>query len=74
MYGFAAYDSALVAMRSRAALEQLFMVITLGEMLGVPVLPHYYTFRLLPYLLPRIFAWKRSVLRKRDLTDIDMEM
>jgi hypothetical protein len=74
MYGFAAHESALIALRSRAAMEQLFMVIAMGDMLGVPVLPPYYSLRLLPYLLPRISAWKRSVLKQKDLTDIDMEM
>jgi hypothetical protein len=74
MYGFAAHESALIALRSRAVMEQLFMVIAMGDMLGVPVLPPYYSLRLLPYLLPRISAWKRSVLKQKDLTDFDMEM
>ena len=50
------------------------MVVTMGNMLGVPVLPSYYSLRLLPYMLPRISAWKRSVLKQKDLTDIDMEI
>ena len=74
MYGFAAHESTRIALRSRAAMEQLFMVITMGDMLGIPVLPPYYSLRLLPYLFPRISAWKRSVLKQKDLTDIDMEM
>jgi hypothetical protein len=74
IYGFAAHESALVALKSRAAMEQLFMVASLGGMLGVPVMPPYYSLRLLPYLLPRISAWKRSVLKQKDLTDIDLDI
>jgi hypothetical protein len=74
IYGFAAYESALIALRSRAAMEQLFMVVIMGDMLGVPILPQYYSLRLLPHLLPRISAWKRSILKQKDFTDIDMDI
>jgi len=33
------------------------------------LLPPYYAMRLLPYILPIIETWKRSLLRERDLTD-----
>ncbi len=39
-------------------------------MLGVPVLPPYYTLRLLPYVVPSINGWKHSMMRERDLTDL----
>jgi hypothetical protein len=38
-----------------------------GDMLGVPILPPYYGLRLLPYVVPQIATWKRSVLREREL-------
>jgi hypothetical protein len=47
--------------------EKLFMLAVLGEMLGVPILPPYYGLRLLPFLLPRLEAWKLSVVREREL-------
>jgi hypothetical protein len=50
-------------------MEHLFMVITVGDMLGVPVLPPYYSLRLLPHLVPKIATWKRRMLREKDLTD-----
>ena len=40
------------------------------DALGVPVLPPYYTLRLLPYVMPNITGWRRSMLRERDLTDL----
>jgi hypothetical protein len=39
-------------------------------MLGVPVLPPYYTLRLLPYVVPHMAGWRRSMSRERDLTDL----
>ncbi len=68
-YGAAAHDSARFAMKSRANMEHLFLLITIGDSLGVPVLPPYYSLRLLPYLVPEIDAWKRRMLREKDLTD-----
>jgi hypothetical protein len=36
----------------------------------VPILPPYYSLRLLPYIVPSIDAWRRSMLRERDITDL----
>ncbi|MGA2330712.1 MAG: hypothetical protein ACLP9S_07875 [Syntrophales bacterium] len=68
-YGVAAHDSARFALRTRAGMEHLFILITVGDMLGVPILPPYYSLRLLPYLVPQISTWKRRMLREKDLTD-----
>ena len=68
-HGMAGYEFARHAMEERAARESLFMAITLGDMLGVPVMPPYYSLRLLPYALPDLAAWKRRALRERALTD-----
>ena len=45
------------------------MLITLGDMLGIPLLPPYYSLRLLPYAVPNIATWKRRLFRERDFTD-----
>ena len=50
-------------------MEHLFILITMGDMLGVPILPPYYSLRLLPYVVPQISTWKRRMLREKDLTD-----
>ncbi len=57
------------ALEMRASLESLFMLATVGDMLGVPVIPPYYSLRLLPYVVPNIASWKRRVLRPREFTD-----
>jgi hypothetical protein len=68
-YGMAAHDMSRHAMRTRASMEHLFILITMGDMLGVPIRPPYYSMRLLPYVVPQISTWKRSMLREKDVTD-----
>ena len=46
VYGVAAHDSARFAMKSRASMEHLFILITMGDLLGVPILPPYYSLRI----------------------------
>jgi hypothetical protein len=68
-YGMAAHDMTRHAMRTRASMEHLFILVTMGDLLGVPILPPYYSLRLLPYVTPQISTWKRRMLREKDLTD-----
>ncbi len=69
LFGMLGLEFASHALEMRASLENLFMLGTVGEMIGVPVLPPYYSLRLLPYLVPQISTWKRRVLREREFTD-----
>jgi hypothetical protein len=69
IYGMAAHDMSRYALRTRASMEHLFILITMGDLLGVPILPPYYSLRLLPYVVPQISTWKRRMLREKDLTD-----
>jgi hypothetical protein len=48
----------------------LFVLITMGDWLGIPILPPYYALRLLPHVLPHITGWKCCLLREHDLTDL----
>jgi hypothetical protein len=68
-YGMAAHDMTRQAMRTRASMEHLFILITMGDLLGVPILPPYYSLRLTPYVVPQISTWKRRMLREKDVTD-----
>jgi len=70
LYGMASHGQVTAALRTRMYLEHLFMFMTLGDMLGVPVLPPYYSLRLLPYAVPNIKSWKRRVFKERDFTDV----
>jgi hypothetical protein len=69
-YGMTGYEFARHAIETRATLENLFMVVVVGDMIGLPVIPPYYSLRLLPFVTPEILAWKRRVLRERDFTDL----
>ncbi|MGE5251280.1 MAG: hypothetical protein ACM3QS_13825 [Bacteroidota bacterium] len=69
LYGMLGMEFAEHALEMRASLESIFMLGTVGDMLGVPVLPPYYSLRLLPYLVPHISTWKRRVLREREFSD-----
>jgi hypothetical protein len=69
VYGMATHDSTRYAQRTRGSMEHLFILVTMGDMVGVPVLPPYYSMRLLPYAVPEIATWKRRMLREKDLTD-----
>src|SRR2546428_13804172 len=69
VYGMASHDMARQAVRTRASMEHLFILTTMGDLLGVPILPPYYSMRLLPYVVPQISTWKRRMLREKDLTD-----
>jgi len=69
LYGMAIHDQARALARERGSLEHLFVLISFGDLLGVPILPPYYSLRLLPYVVPMINAWRRRMLRERDLLD-----
>ena len=69
MYGMASHDMARSALRTRASMEHLFILITMGDLIGVPILPPYYSLRILPYVVPQIATWKRRLLREKDVSD-----
>lgn len=70
MFGMFLYDAVVMFRRQRADLEYLFVLISFGDLIGLPILPPYYSLRLLPYIVPLLNIWKRRMLRERDLTDL----
>ena len=70
LYGATTFEWVRDMRRKRGEIEQLFVLVTFGDIIGIPILPPYYTLRLLPYIVPAINRWKRSLLRERDLTDL----
>ncbi|NTU84657.1 MAG: hypothetical protein HGA45_35715 [Chloroflexales bacterium] len=69
LYGMMGYEFEKHGIAMRASMETLFMAVTFGDMLGLPIIPPYYSLRLLPYVVPQISTWKRRMLREKDLTD-----
>jgi len=70
IYGMAFHDMIRLQQRERSALEHLFLLTNYGDLVGVPILPPYYSLSLLPYIVPQLNAWRRHILRERDLTDL----
>jgi len=69
MYGLTIHELDLELKKERGRINHIFMLIVFGDLIGLPLLPPYYSMRLLPYIIPSIENWKRSLLRERDLTD-----
>jgi len=65
LHGMGGYEFSRHAVEMRSSLGAMFMTITIGDMIGLPVLPPYYSLRLLPYVVPEVSGWKRRVLRER---------
>lgn len=69
MYGMMLHEMDLEMKKEKGHLDNLFMLVVFGDLVGLPLLPPYYSMRLLPHIVPSIENWKRRVLRERDLTD-----
>jgi len=69
LFGMMGYEITQHAVEMRASLESLFMAITVGDIVGLPIIPPYYALRLVPYVVPQMQTWKRRVLRERDFTE-----
>ena len=70
LYGMALHDMARAALRQRGSMEHLFILISFGDLLGVPILPPYYALRLLPFIVGDVQNWKRRMMRERDIVDM----
>lgn len=68
-YGMYGFEIERHTIEMRASMETLFMAITFGDMLGLPIIPPYYSLRILPYIVPNIETWKRRTLREREFTE-----
>lgn len=65
-YGLTGYEFVRHAVEMRHQMETVFMVVTLGDLVGVPVLPPVYSLRLLPHVVPEIATWKRTLARRKE--------
>ena len=70
IYGASVYDWVREVQKQRGELERFFVLVAFGDLIGIPILPPYYSLRLIPYVMPKLESWKRCVLRERDLTDM----
>jgi len=68
-YGMIGFEFEQQARELRGELETAFLLLTVGDMLGIPVMPPLYALRVLPYVVPSVETWKRRVLRERDIIE-----
>lgn len=73
IFGMTYYEMLRTLHKERAEREHLFVLISFGDLIGVPILPPYYSLRLLPFIVPQITMWKHRLLREKDLTDLVAE-
>lgn len=73
LYGFTAYELHRDLKKEKGNIDNLFMLVIFGDLVGLPLLPPYYSMRLLPYIIPRINTWKRHLLKERDIIDVLVE-
>ena len=66
LHGLTGYEFARHALEMRRELEAVFMVVTMGDLIGVPILPPVYSLRLLPYVVPEIAKWKKQMARRKE--------
>jgi hypothetical protein len=68
--GIAYFEIGQTARQEKLVWQDLFMLLTFGDLLGVPILPPYSSLRILPHVLPGMDPWKKRMLRERDLTEV----
>jgi len=68
-YGLMLHEMDLEMKKEKGHLDNLFMLVVFGDLIGLPLLPPYYSLRLLPHIVPSLETWKRRILREKDLTD-----
>jgi hypothetical protein len=70
IYGATIWETVRDLEKERGRREKLFILLVFGDLLGVPILPSFYTLRLLPYVALSFDGWRMSLSRPRDLTDM----
>ena len=69
-FGAATLEIEQIARHEKLARHDLFLILTFGNLLGIPILPPCYSLKIFPYVFPGIDSWKKRLLREHDLTEI----
>lgn len=68
-YGIFMHETVMVHRRSAKRIEQLLFLVTMGDIVGIPIIPPYYALRLMAHYSLDLDKWKAFVIRERDFTD-----
>lgn len=66
IYGLTGYQFVRQATELKHESEALFFLVTLGDFIGIPVMPPAYSLKLLPYVVPELDKWKRELARRKE--------
>jgi len=69
LFGATVYDMVQEALKMKWQVEQMLMLVSIGDMVGLPICG-YYRLRLIPHSLPGIEAWKRAFLKEKDILEV----
>lgn len=70
LYGMTVHELDVEIRKDKGHLNNLFMLIAFGDLVGLPILPPFYAMRLLPHIIPHLDRWKKGICRERDITEI----
>jgi len=70
LFGATAFEIQQTVQQEKLARQDLILLFSFGDVLGVPIFPPYYSLRLLPYYYPALESWKKRMVREKDLTEI----
>jgi hypothetical protein len=65
-YGMTGYEFVHHAREMRHEAESIFLIVTLGDLVGIPIMPPIHSLRLLPYVAADIAKWKRQLARRKE--------
>lgn len=69
-FGATSFEIQQTVRHEKLARQDLILLFSFGDLLGVPVFPPYYSLRLLPYFHPALNSWKRRMVKEKDLSEI----
>ena len=68
-YGIFMHETVMVNRKAARRIEQLLFLVTMGDIVGIPMIPPYYSLRLMAHYSLDLDKWKAFVVRERDFTD-----
>ena len=66
VYGLAARQFVQHTLHMKHEAEALFLLATVGDLAGLPMMPPVYSLRLLPHVVPDIAKWKRQLACRKE--------
>jgi hypothetical protein len=66
IYGLTGFQFVHHAREMKHEAETLFFLVTLGDLVGLPIMPPVYSLRLLPRIAPKIVKWKHQLAGTKE--------